>query len=190
MNFILGKTWTLAHVPSALKDMLLNLHDIVPLIPIPVFKVTKKISEFLPETVTPLGKSVLTHMIICSVHGVIVQAQPILKKLRVAKEKLDFVVAFGEALCNLENSIELLKIQDIADETIADFDSVKLPERNLDSIENDFSFIMAEIVANDLLSEANGVHALNALYRYSSRYKSYSHHKLSRYNVKSRFAIH
>ena len=42
--------------------------------------------------------------------------QPMLKKKRIAREKLDFIIAFGEALCSLDTSVELLQIQNIADQ--------------------------------------------------------------------------
>lgn len=39
-----------------------------------------------------------------------------LKRRRIAREKLDFIIAFGEALCNLDTSVDLLQIQNVADQ--------------------------------------------------------------------------
>ena len=41
-----------------------------------------------------------------------------------ARDKLDFVTAFGEALCQMDNSRELLQVQVAAEEAIAEDESL------------------------------------------------------------------
>ena len=102
--------------------------------------------------------------------------QPILRTNRVQREKLDFLIAFGEALCNLDTSVELLRIQTAADTTLADNAAVgnptvsgvspnKMANRTFDHVTHDFSFTLAEVAANELLTEESGSLALKSLYR-------------------------
>ena len=86
------------------------------------------------------------------------------------REKLDFIIAFGEGLLNLKSDREdLLQIQTIASE-ILKMDSEKLKikkpiERDLDMIGNEFSYIMSELVSTDLLMDECGQYALKVLHR-------------------------
>ena len=87
-----------------------------------------------------------------------------------AREKLDFLIAFGEALCNMDNSVELLRIQTAADAALAEHGSHSAStnrDRAFDHVTSDVSFTLAEVVANELLTEESGSLALKSLYRFA-----------------------
>lgn len=77
-----------------------------------------------------------------SLYGYLDYLQPYLRKKRISREKLDFVLAFNEMLCNLTNSKDLLRVQDIADETVAEETESDEPHvrRNFDEVVRDTLF--------------------------------------------------
>ncbi len=81
----------------------------------------------LPKGVKPLAGSALVHITICGLYAIIGRLQATLTKANVPREKLDFVIAFGEALVNIQNSREdLIMIQSIATEIL------KLDDQNFE----------------------------------------------------------
>ena len=97
-----------------------------------------------------------------------------MRKNRIQREKLDFLIAFGEALCNVDTSVELLRIQSVGDATFAESAAAANPssiksaaaaDKTFDHVSHDFSFTLAEVVANELLAEESGSLALKSLYR-------------------------
>jgi hypothetical protein len=48
---------------------------------------------------------------VSGLYGLVSRLQLIVRNRKVAREKLDFIIAFGEALCSLDNSSELLALQ-------------------------------------------------------------------------------
>ena len=151
---------------ATMKHVLTSVHDIVPIIPIQILKLTSFMDKITPQECKPLADSVLTNSIISSLYGTISRLQPILKKQRFAREKSDMIIAFGEALCNLEATPDLLKIQVLADDTLAEENEFRLPNREIDMVTNDFSLMAAELISNELLSDDLGASSLKALYRY------------------------
>lgn len=107
--------------------------------------------------------------------------QPILRKRRLAREKLDFIIGFCEALCNVENTKELLQIQVLAEEALQEEgislhhknkkSNSSLPDHEYDHCDHGFSFALAESVAAEMLtgprsSSAAGAFALKTVYRF------------------------
>lgn len=53
-------------------------------------------------------------------------------------------------------------------QTISDDFELPLPSHNFDHLTQESSYVIAELVANDLLADATGSFALKTLYRYFS----------------------
>ncbi len=59
----------------------------------------------LPRNVRPLCNSVLIHIVVACLYNIISRVQQAARKEKVAREKLDFLIAFGEALNNLDPGV-------------------------------------------------------------------------------------
>ncbi len=146
-----------------------NVLDVMELIPVPVLKLCAAIESKLPSYVQPTSGSVMVQMIICGIYNIVMKLQLPLTKIRAPRDKTDYLLAFGEALLNIEME-ELLEIKSIAAEIIKLDDSihgsVKTKERDLDTVTSEASQIMAELIANDMLSDESGQFALKVLHRF------------------------
>ena len=128
------------------------------------------IQNRLPHGVEPLNNSVIVHVMISAVYGIVSKLQTVLKREKVPKEKLDFVIAFGEALINMEASSDLNELEKAAKDTLKeadefDDDGEHTTEKNFDMITNDYSSVLAEQVAGEVLADEQGKFALKALHR-------------------------
>ena len=157
---------------SDIKDTLTHVHAIIEIIPIPVLHLCAEIKTKLPNFVKPLAGSVLVQLIICGMYNIILKLHNALghEKDRLISEKRDYVIAFGEQLLNLKSDREdLLQIQIIADR-IMKTDSEKNEqnplERDMNTIGDEYSYIMSDLVATDLLMDECGRYALKVLHRY------------------------
>ena len=171
---------------SDIKDTLTHVHAIIEIIPIPVLHLCAEIKTKLPNFVKPLAGSVLVQLIICGMYNIILKLHNALghEKDRLISEKRDYVIAFGEQLLNLKSDREdLLQIQIIADR-IMKTDSEKNEqnplERDMNTIGDEYSYIMSDLVATDLLMDECGRYALKVLHRY----------KLQTYYVKTVWKFH
>ena len=95
-----------------------------------------------------------------------------LNNTKINREKMDFIIAFGEGLLNLKSDRDdLLQVQIIAEEILkSESERAKtkqqLQERDLNMIGNESSYIMSDLVATDLLMDECGQYALKVLHRY------------------------
>ena len=148
------------------------LIELVAVVPSCVLRVCMNdIQNRLPSGVEPLNNSVIVHVMISALYGIICKLQTVLKREKVPKEKLDFVIAFGEALINLDTSADLTELHNSAKETLKEEDQFEPEgepgnERNFDMITNEYSYFLAEEVAGEILSDEAGKFALKALHRY------------------------
>ena len=162
----------MTHVPQAMKEVMTSLVELVTIVPSCVLRVCiNDIQSRLPSGVEPLSKSVIVHVMISAVYSVVCKLQNVLKREKVSKEKLDFVIAFGEALINLDTSSDLTELANAAKEALQEadqFEDEREPgnERNFDMITNEYSCFLAEEVAGEVLSDEAGKFALKALHRY------------------------
>ena len=155
-----------------MKEVLSSLVELVTVVPPCVLRVCiNDIQNRLPNGVEPLNNSVIVHVMISAVYGIVCKLQTVLKREKVSKEKLDFIIAFGEALINLDTSSDLTDLDKAAKETLQeedDFENESEPakEGTFDMITNEFSYFMAEKVSGEILSDEAGKFALKALYRF------------------------
>ena len=100
-----GKAWTLGHVHTAMKEVLSCLNDLVEIFPISLIRLCLDIETRLPRNVRPLCNSVMIHIVVACLYNIISRVQQAARKEKVAREKLDFLIAFGEALNNLDPGV-------------------------------------------------------------------------------------
>ena len=149
-----------------------SLVELVTVVPSPVLRVCiNDIQNRLPSGVEPLSNSVIVHVMVSAVYGVVCKLQSVLKREKISKEKLDFVIAFGEALINLDTSADLTELNNAAKEALVEADEFEGDaepgsERNFDMITNEYSHFLAEEVAGEILSDEAGKFALKALHRF------------------------
>ncbi|XP_059095206.1 LOW QUALITY PROTEIN: uncharacterized protein LOC131889983 [Tigriopus californicus] len=162
-----GKAWTIGQVPATRKTIITNLQDIVPIIPISVLKLCKRLDEIVPKPVRPLSKSTLSQLLVCSLYGIIEGLQPWLRRRKFSREKIDFVLAFNEALCQIDTCVEVLNIQQSADITLQEsLDKNPPGERIFEVPSHEFFTILSAGVANEILSTPEGSQSLKVLYRF------------------------
>ena len=160
-----------------MKEVMTCLVELVTVVPPCVLRVCMNdIQNRLPSGVEPLNNSVIVHVMVSAVYGVVCKLQSVLKREKVSKEKLDFIIAFGEALINLDTSSDLTELHNAAKETLKEADQFESEresgnERNFDMITNEFSYFLAEEVAGEILSDEAGKFALKALHRFVRCFK-------------------
>lgn len=184
-----GKAWTLNHVGVTMKEVLAALSAAVPTVPAPVLHLCfVDVGPRLPAKVGPLAGSVFVQVAICTLYGIVGRLQNVMRAAKVGREKVDFIIAFGEALVNLGNPgggggggnksfqeelVELDKVGRVAlqeaEEEVQEYRSQLTGDdgkaRNFDLIVNDFSYLLAEQVAGDVLADEPGKFSMTALHR-------------------------
>lgn len=87
---------------------------------------------------------------------------------------MDFVEAFGEALINLDSGGDVAELTKAAQRVVDEDEAVESSgdaaetedDKMYDSVTNEYSYIMAEKTAGDILHDEDGKFALKALHRY------------------------
>ena len=154
-----------------MKEVTSCLVELVPIIPTCVLRLCiNDVQNRLPHGIEPLNNSVIVTIMISAVYCIVCRVQTVLKRENVSKEKQDFIIAFGEALINLETNSDLEEIVKAADETLKEADEYEneepANERNFDMITNDYSYFLAEKVSGEILAGEPGKFALKALHRW------------------------
>lgn len=163
-----NKTLDSNDVRADLKRVLDDVLDLLELIPMPILRLCAEMEKRLPNFIRPLANSVLVQLLICAIYGFVIRLQYPLSKIRAPRDKTDYILAFGEALLNIKNDLyQLADIQAVANDVLnAEIASNAVKERNLNRVTGQSSFILAELIANDLLSSESGRFALKVLYRF------------------------
>jgi len=97
-----GSTWTLSHLEKARKLLVTELAHLLQVLPPSLCHLLLRIDSQLPQNVNSLGGSACSHIIFATIYTSISNLLPELRKARVAREKIDFLIAFCENLCNLD----------------------------------------------------------------------------------------
>ena len=106
-----GRTWTLSHIGKAKGLLIESMLDIVDILPLPIVGVLFYIKNILPESVKPLANSVVVQVLLATVYSSIFTLIPHLKQNRTQKEKVDFLLAFCESLCNEGGGVKLTVLE-------------------------------------------------------------------------------
>ena len=168
-----GRTWTLNQVQTAMKEVLTCLDEMIPIIPVPIIRLCmNNVQNRLPHGVEPLNNCVFTHILICALYDVNYRLQNVLQRENCPKEKVDFIIAFGEALVNLDSRSEVSDLTKTAKKVLEEADEAPDDHTDeddtiFDQVLSDYSFILAEKVAGEILQDEDGKFALKALHRYA-----------------------
>ena len=106
-----GRTWTLAHLPQARRLLLTSLADLLPLLPPSLAHLLASLQALLPPGIHPLADSAPAHLLLAALYSSISRLLPALRKARIQKEKLDFLIAVCESLCTVDSVADLAWIQ-------------------------------------------------------------------------------
>ena len=169
-----GRTWTLNQVQTAMKEVLTCAEEMIPEIPVCILKVCyDNIQNRLPHGVEPLDNCCFTHVLVCALYGMIMRLQNVLTREKVSREKLDFVIAFGEALISLDSSTEIVNLSRAGKKALEDAEAEEKDEGEdteenstlFDSIIHEHAYAVAEQVSGDILMDCDGPYAMRVLHR-------------------------
>ena len=107
-----GRTWTLAHLEKARKLLVTELADLLHVLPPALGHLLLQIDSELPSNVKSLAGSACSHILFATIYTSISNLLPELRKARVAREKIDFLIAFCENLCNLDIVADMLWVNE------------------------------------------------------------------------------
>ena len=102
----------------------------------------KKIDIFLFILVTPACESVLVHIFVSGLYGVVNKIVPVFRAWNFQREKVDFLVAVGEKLCNLEANEDTRKLENIKNCSLLE------PTKNWDEMPEEYATMASEMVSS------------------------------------------
>ncbi|XP_040583723.1 uncharacterized protein [Lepeophtheirus salmonis] len=164
-----GEAWAVSHVPKVMEKSIDLLKDCIVFIPSSILKALQSVEDISNGEGEPLCGSVHLHFLFTSLYGIVLRLQYLLKQGKLQREKLDFIIAYGEALCSLRPSSQLESLKKLMKEIhFSDEYDEKLTfsYASLDRFDNEYSYILAENIANDLLSDKSGRYACVATYKF------------------------
>lgn len=121
------------------------------------------IRPLVPEEVSPLCESVLVHIFVSSLYGLIDKIIPVMRSWKILnKEKMDFLIAVNEKLCNLEATEDSRRLE-------ANNSCVFLePSMNWDEMPEEYANTASQIIADRLMVDQHGQTALKTIHRFLS----------------------
>lgn len=158
-----------AEVRSDIRRTLEDVEDLMDILPVQIFRLSKEIeTKAKAGNIRPIADSVLAQLIVSVLYGLVTRIQTSLNQSKASRDKMDYLLAFSEALLNLHEEVKFLQhLQNLAtDLTKQNHQNEDVKERNLDGIIGESSFYLAEIIANDLLSDEEGRFALQIMDRF------------------------
>ena len=102
-----GRTWTKSHVTGAKQDLVTNMVTLLDTLPLALSGLLVYLEHVLPDTASPLVGSAITQVLLSTVYQAISGLIPRLKQARLQKEKIDFLLALCESLCNDKDAVDL-----------------------------------------------------------------------------------
>ena len=91
--------------------------------------------------VTPACESVLVHIFVSGLYGVVNKIVPVFRAWNFQREKVDFLVAVGEKLCNLEANEDTRKLENIKNCSLLE------PTKNWDEMPEEYATMASEMVS-------------------------------------------
>lgn len=102
-----GRTWTKSHVSAAKQDLVTNMVTLLDSLPLALAGLLIYLDHVVPGTSSPLAGSVVTQVLLSTVYQAISSLIPRLKQARLQKERIDFLLALCESLCNDKDAVDL-----------------------------------------------------------------------------------
>ena len=118
------------------------------------------IKPLVPEEVTPICDSVQVHIFVSCLYGVIAKVTEVFRSWKLQREKVDFLVAVGEKLCNLEATEESRALESQNACVFAE------APKKWDEMPEDMATTMSQLVADKILSDPHGQQALKTIHRF------------------------
>ena len=78
-----GRASTLAHVPETITRLLKGLNEVACLVPESFYEVCAMIKPLVPEEVTPLCESIIVHIFVSCLYGVITKLESVFRYIHV-----------------------------------------------------------------------------------------------------------
>ena len=122
-------------------------------------QVCAMIKPLVPEEVTPICDSVQVHIFVSCLYGVIAKVTEVFRSWKLQREKVDFLVAVGEKLCNLEATEESRALESQNACVFAE------APKKWDEMPEDMATTMSQLVADKILSDPHGQQALKTIHR-------------------------
>ena len=101
----------MSHIDKAKSLLVESMVDMLELLPLPIVGALFYIKNILPESVKPLANSVVVQVLMATIYASIFTLIPHLKENRTQKEKVDFLLAFCESLCNEGGDVNLTVLE-------------------------------------------------------------------------------
>ena len=102
-----GRTWTRSHVAGAKQELVTNMLALLETLPLGLAGLLVYLEHVVPHTASPLAGSAVTQVLLSAVYQAISSLIPPLKQARLQKEKIDFLLALCESLCNDKDAVDL-----------------------------------------------------------------------------------
>ena len=160
-----------AEVRSDIRRTLEDIEDLMDILPVQIFRLCQEIETKteVAGNIRPIADSVLAQLIVSVLYGLVARIETSLSQSKVQRDKMDYLLAFSEALLNLHEEVKFLQhLQNVAMNLTkqSQKNMCYMKERNLDDITGESSFYLAEIIANDLLSDQECRFALQIMDRF------------------------
>ena len=92
-------------------------------------------------SVTPACESVLVHIFVSGLYGVVNKIVPVFRAWNFQREKVDFLVAVGEKLCNLDANEDTRKLENTKNCSLLE------PTKNWDEMPEEYATMASEMVS-------------------------------------------
>ena len=102
-----GRTWTKNHVLGAKQELVTNMVTLLDSLPLALAGLLVYLDHVVPATASPLAGSAVAQILLSTVYQAISSLIPRLKQARLQKEKIDFLLALCESLCNDKDAVDL-----------------------------------------------------------------------------------
>ena len=99
------------------------------------------IKPLVPEEVTPICDSVQVHIFVSCLYGVISKVTEVFRSWKLQREKIDFLVAVGEKLCNLEATEDSRMLEGVNACVFTE------QPKNWDEMPEEFATTMSQVVS-------------------------------------------
>eukprot|EP00090_Calanus_glacialis_P018524 TRINITY_DN28750_c0_g1_i1.p1 TRINITY_DN28750_c0_g1~~TRINITY_DN28750_c0_g1_i1.p1 ORF type:complete len:852 (+),score=156.49 TRINITY_DN28750_c0_g1_i1:642-3197(+) len=163
-----GRTWTLSHIDKAKGLLVESMLDMLDVLPLPIVGVLFYIKNIIPDSVKPLADSVVVQVLMATIYSSIFTLIPLLKQNRTQKEKVDFLLAFCESLCNEGGDVKLTVLEAALKLRMEMHESDNSFHMGPDNATSDMLQDKYEVAAYSILQDVNAKIPLMALHRFIS----------------------
>ena len=155
----------MSHIGTAKTRLVDSMLDMVELLPLPIVGALVYIQKILPEGVRPLANSVVVQVLMATIYSSISTLIPHLKQNRTQKEKVDFLLAFCESLCNESADVKLTVLEAALEKRLNADESENPVDTGTDTINSHVLEEKFDIAAFSILQDNSAKIPFMALHR-------------------------